>query len=319
VVGAGSQGGLRGHLLALRVSVDSQAWVQYDTGDIKLALYNRRDRNAVELGEDIVRLDLVVHIFAGAVGILSGYVALSVAKGAGLHRRSGMVFVYAMTTMALIGTTIAFARDVAPWANGPVGLLTAYLVGTGLTTVRRPPTIAAARLRPDALVVAVTVTLFTLGVPVLASPTGKLHGMPALPSSSSRGSGCWRPSAICELIRAGAFKPFVAHRASPSICGACTALLIAAFSFFLGQASHPEADSVVPLLLIPPLIVLGRCCSGSGGCDSAAVAGDRGARRTTLFMTAIAGARTNTDNMSLSRSQARQTALLYLLMGLPGH
>src|SRR5207247_7891431 len=31
------------------VSVDSPSWVQYDTGDIRLALYSRRDRNAVEL------------------------------------------------------------------------------------------------------------------------------------------------------------------------------------------------------------------------------------------------------------------------------
>ena len=37
------------HLLALRESLDSPAWVQYDTGDIRLALYSRRDRNAIEL------------------------------------------------------------------------------------------------------------------------------------------------------------------------------------------------------------------------------------------------------------------------------
>src|SRR5207244_6767822 len=38
-----------GHLLGLRESVDSPSWVQYDTGDIRLALYSRRDRNSVEL------------------------------------------------------------------------------------------------------------------------------------------------------------------------------------------------------------------------------------------------------------------------------
>ena len=37
------------HLLALRESLDSPAWVQYDTGGIRLALYSRRDRNAIEL------------------------------------------------------------------------------------------------------------------------------------------------------------------------------------------------------------------------------------------------------------------------------
>jgi predicted enzyme related to lactoylglutathione lyase len=41
--------GYYGHLLALRTSLDSPSWVQYDTGDIRLALYSRRDRNAVGL------------------------------------------------------------------------------------------------------------------------------------------------------------------------------------------------------------------------------------------------------------------------------
>jgi len=38
-----------GHLLALTESVDSPAWVQYDTGAVRLALHSRRDRNAVDL------------------------------------------------------------------------------------------------------------------------------------------------------------------------------------------------------------------------------------------------------------------------------
>jgi hypothetical protein len=37
-----------------------------------------------------------------------------------------------------------------------------------------------------------------------------------------------------------------------------TALLIAAFSFFLGQAKViPKPIRIVPLLMIPPLVVLG--------------------------------------------------------------
>lgn len=38
-----------GHLLGLRQSVDSASWAQYDTGDIRLALYSRRSREAVEM------------------------------------------------------------------------------------------------------------------------------------------------------------------------------------------------------------------------------------------------------------------------------
>ena len=77
-----------------------------------------------------------IHIAAGALGLVSGFIALYVTKGAALHRRAGMVFVYAMLTMSIFGTTIAAVRGVAPTINVPAGLLTAYLVITGLTTVR---------------------------------------------------------------------------------------------------------------------------------------------------------------------------------------
>jgi len=44
---------------------------------------------------------LPIHVIAAAVGIASGFVALYSRKGATLHRKSGMVFVYAMVTMGL--------------------------------------------------------------------------------------------------------------------------------------------------------------------------------------------------------------------------
>jgi len=208
-----------------------------------------------------VRPDLLVHITAGAVGILSGYVALSVVKGARPHRRSGMVFVYAMTTMALMGTTIAFARDVAPWANGPVGLLTAYLVITGLTTVRQPSVERSRQLDVGLLllVATVTVTLFTFGVRVLASPTGKLYGMPAFPFLIFAGIGLLATAGDLRLIHAGGVRTIRgAPRLARHLWRMCTALLIAAFSFFLGQAKViPKPIRIVPLLLVPPLIVLG--------------------------------------------------------------
>ena len=41
-----------------------------------------------------MRLTLLVHILAGGLGLVSGDVALSAVKGARLHRKSGMLFVY---------------------------------------------------------------------------------------------------------------------------------------------------------------------------------------------------------------------------------
>jgi len=47
------------------------------------------------------------------------------------------------------------------------------------------------------------------------------------------------------------------HRDACVARATCTALLIAAFSFFLGQAKViPKPIRIFPLLLIPPLVVL---------------------------------------------------------------
>ena len=48
-----------------------------------------------------------LHIIAGLVSLLAGFVALYASKGAWLHRRSGQVFTGAMLSMAGSGALIA--------------------------------------------------------------------------------------------------------------------------------------------------------------------------------------------------------------------
>ena len=85
-----------------------------------------------------MKLTLLLHILAGALGLVSGYVALAASKGGTLHRKGGMFFVYVMTTSAVTGMLISAAGGVAPAINIPLGLLTFYLVMTSLLTVRPP-------------------------------------------------------------------------------------------------------------------------------------------------------------------------------------
>jgi uncharacterized membrane protein len=80
---------------------------------------------------------LPVHILAGALALVFGYVALYAAKGATLHRKSGMLFVFAMVTMSLTGALMAFLN--ASSVSVVAGLLTFYFVTTALLTVRRHP------------------------------------------------------------------------------------------------------------------------------------------------------------------------------------
>ena len=48
-----------------------------------------------------------LHVIGGAIGIVSGLVALYSFKGAWLHRKSGMLFVYAMLMLSLISRRAA--------------------------------------------------------------------------------------------------------------------------------------------------------------------------------------------------------------------
>jgi uncharacterized membrane protein len=53
-----------------------------------------------------MRTMLIVHVLAGSLGLLSGYLALSVSKGGSIHRKSGLLFVCVMLTMSVAGLLI---------------------------------------------------------------------------------------------------------------------------------------------------------------------------------------------------------------------
>ena len=78
---------------------------------------------------------LPVHIAAGGLAIVLGAVALSVKKGGSIHRRSGLLFVYAMLVMGVSASILSLLKD-RDAGNMFAGVLTAYFVGTGLTAVR---------------------------------------------------------------------------------------------------------------------------------------------------------------------------------------
>ncbi len=203
---------------------------------------------------------LSTHIIAGSLGIIFGFIALFAAKGAALHKKAGMGFVYAMIVMAVLGSTIAVVWNKAPGANAPVGLLTAYLVITSLTTVRAPANGARwIDLGSALLASAVTLTLLNFAIVAMNSPKGMLYGMPSFPFFMFAAIGTLAVVGDLRLIRAGGVSTIRGvPRIRRHLWRMTTALLIAAFSFFLGQAKViPKPYRIFPLLIIPPLIVLG--------------------------------------------------------------
>jgi uncharacterized membrane protein len=197
----------------------------------------------------------VVHIVAGTLSLLFGYVALYSAKGSTRHRRSGMLFVYAMVTMAVFGMTIAAVRGVAPALNIPVAWLTCYLVVTALTTIRTPA--AGTRwLDIGGMLVglAVGLTFLTFGLQAVANG-GTRNGMPAFPFLMFAVVGLLASVGDFRVIRSGALRG--APRLARHLWRMSFALFIAALSFFIGQSQvFPKPIRIPGLLALPVLAVL---------------------------------------------------------------
>jgi uncharacterized membrane protein len=76
------------------------------------------------------------HVAAGIVGLAAGSVAISLRKGGAWHRRSGLVFVFAMIAMGLTAVGISVYEGKQAVAGGAV---TAYLIFTAWTAIRPLP------------------------------------------------------------------------------------------------------------------------------------------------------------------------------------
>jgi hypothetical protein len=187
-----------------------------------------------------------------------GSVALYASKGATLHRKSGMLFVYAMLTMSL--TAVVMAASKAQEGNLIAALLTAYLVVTALTTVR-PPTTGLRRLEIGAMLTALAVgaTSLTLGFAALASPSGARGGIPFVIFFMFGTVALLACIGDVRMIRSGGFQGV--PRLTRHLWRMCYALWIATASFFLGPRARvakvlPEALLHPALLALPVLLVV---------------------------------------------------------------
>lgn len=189
-----------------------------------------------------------VHVIAGTLGMVSGFVALAALKGSWLHRKSGMVFVGVMLVMSLSGAVMAFGHP-GTALNVPAGLVTAYLVTTALATVR-PPSAAVRRLDRAAMVAA-----FTIGAgSLLTAISGTVRGGMTYPLIMFATVALVAGEGDRRMIRAGGLKG--AARLRRHLWRMCTALFIAAGSFFLGPVRRIPEPLRIPALRLIPLAVL---------------------------------------------------------------
>ena len=202
-----------------------------------------------------MRILYVVHILAGSLGLVFGYVALFSAKGNTVHRKSGMFYVYAMLMTGTFGALMAALTGVWAVINIPAGMMSAYLVMTGMVTVRRP---AGWSRRVDlglmVMALSVGLAMLTLGLQAIANG-GERNGIPAFPFFLFGMVGMLGGVGDLRVIRSAPLTG--APRLARHLWRMSFALFIAAMSFFFGQAKViPEPIRIYPLLAVPVLAVL---------------------------------------------------------------
>lgn len=189
--------------------------------------------------------------------MVAGYVALYSSKGAPLHRRAGLTFVYAILVMCVFAMVLAIGSRAAPALNVPAALLTAALVITALTTVRASSAITRA-LDTGAMLVALGVGLATLtfAFEAITSPTGLgRDDMPVFPFLMFGVVGTLAALGDVKVLRLGATRG--PSRVARHLWRMSFALFVAALSFFIGQADvFPRSIRIRPILALPVLAVL---------------------------------------------------------------
>jgi len=198
-----------------------------------------------------LKLTLLVHVLAGALGLLSGYLALAVSKGAPLHRKTGMFFVYVMVTMSITGGLVAAVNGVAPAINIPTALLTFYLVITGMASVRTPGGWSR-RLDMASMIFGVATGLGCLALAVVSIGQGGAAAGMAYPLVLFGSVALLGANGDRRVIRDGALKG--APRLNRHLWRMCFALFVSSIAFYLGPDRLPVALRIPALRAVAVLL-----------------------------------------------------------------
>jgi uncharacterized membrane protein len=202
---------------------------------------------------------LPIHITAGLLAIAAGAVALAASKGSPLHRRSGLVFVVAMLTMASTGALLAAMKPDRGTALG--GLLVFYVTCTGALTVRR--TIEQSRAWVTGLMLlgfAIAASEFALGIAARGTPSGRVDGYPAFFYFTFGTIALLFALGDMRALRVRALDG--TQRLVRHISRMGFAMWMATMSFFLGQAKvfpeplrHAIGIRAIPVLLVTIVVI----------------------------------------------------------------
>jgi uncharacterized membrane protein len=198
---------------------------------------------------------VLIHVAAGAVALAAGAWALLVRKGGRLHARTGTIFFGAMFVMTLTGALVAALRPER--GTAVIGIFTCYLVATSWRTARRRDgKTGHFEIAAFVIACACAAAMLTFGLQAAASSTGRLDSLPA---------SAHYPFAFLAALAAALDLNYILRRnvlrrqrIARHLWRVCTALLIAAFSFFIGQQKvmAPWMRGS-PLLFLPEILIFG--------------------------------------------------------------
>ncbi len=195
-------------------------------------------------------LGLVSHFTSALIALVAGAIALIVAKGGKLHKKSGMVFTIAMGAAGALAVPIAAYEGNIGSVVG--GILVVYFVYTAMTAVKpMPGSGGVVDVALMTLAFAIATVSYWYGFVAWSRPGHVLNGVPAA-MRLFLATVCLL-AAIGDLrsIRAGGLRG--TRRLARHLWRMCFALFIATGSFFIGQMKFIPA----PIRIMPLLIVLG--------------------------------------------------------------
>ena len=194
---------------------------------------------------------LVVHVVAGSLAILAGYVAIFAAKGGRLHRQSGTLFVHAMLVMAVTATVVAAFRGISGSLGG--GPTVAYFVVTAVTAVRP----VHRRLDAAMLVVALSVSALSYARAAGALSEGRyaIDGVPVAMTLFL--ATVLLLAALSDVRGLRGDAPVGRGRIARHLWRMCFAFWMATGSFFLGQMDEfPRWLQRPALVAVPAMLPL---------------------------------------------------------------
>lgn len=200
---------------------------------------------------------LPTHIVAGGLAIVLGAIALLAGKGGTLHRKAGLLFVYAMLTMGISGSVLALRQSLTN-PNVLGGFMSVYFVVTALTTVK-PASPWTRRLNIAALAIAIGLVTFEIGqaARALASAKRAINGVPVFMLFFLATITALAAAGDVRVMWKGALRG--GPRLARHLWRMCFALFIAAGSFFSIRARvarvFPEPLTTPAMRALPVILV----------------------------------------------------------------